>query len=160
MIHLLFVCTGNTCRSPMAAFFAKNEIHERGLDWTADSAGAYAPSGQPMAHYAADALTRRHIPLQAHSSKSLTEELVNQADAILVMTKHHQADVEARFPAAKGKVALLGRFEQENSPSKGAECDIVDPFGGFDTEYEACAEQLQKAVSNLISHLASNGTLE
>lgn len=156
-VHLLFICTGNTCRSPMAAFFARHEIHQRGLNWSVESAGLYAAPGQPMSAFAADALTRRQIPLQDHASQPVTEELVQWADVILVMTASHAQDLERRFPAAKGKTALLGRFLADDPSNEQVECDIVDPFGGSDREYEDCARDLQNAVSRLIDYLEAKG---
>jgi protein-tyrosine-phosphatase len=140
----------------MAAFFAKNEVAERGLDWTVDSAGLYAAPGMPMSPLAVDALTRRHVPIAEHSSKPITEEMVEQADAIFVMTASHARSLLERFPKAEGKVHMLGRFLADSSTAEGAECDIVDPFGGSDEEYEACARDLQNAVKRLMDHFMTN----
>ncbi|GMA50917.1 protein-tyrosine-phosphatase [Alicyclobacillus contaminans] len=159
-MHLLFVCTGNTCRSPMAAFLAQREVSERGLDWVIQSAGLYAMPGQPLSSLAADALTRRGVPLQAHQAQPVTAELVAWADAILVMTAAHEWDLLRRFPEAAGKTARLGRFLADAPPAAAVICDIVDPFGGADAEYEACADDLSKAVRGLIEHLATKGSLE
>ncbi|MCL6515839.1 low molecular weight protein arginine phosphatase [Alicyclobacillus sp.] len=166
-MHLLFVCTGNTCRSPMAAFFARAQIQERQLPWTVESAGLHAAGGMPMTPAAADALTRRRVPLAPHQSQPLTDDLVARADIILVMTRGQLEDLVARFPQAKGKVHLLGSFAggtakeaAEALPDSTADrapstrgCDIVDPFGGSDEHYEACADQIARSVEGLVNHL-------
>ncbi|WP_029422271.1 low molecular weight protein arginine phosphatase [Alicyclobacillus macrosporangiidus] len=161
-MHLLFVCTGNTCRSPMAAFFAQAEIQRRSLPWTVESAGLYAAEGMPMTPAAADALTRRHIPLAPHRSQPVRPDLVEKADVILVMTQSQAKDLESRFPEAKDKIRLLGGFAAFAEPAEEASqsdaaspsgCDIVDPFGGLDEHYEACAQQIERSVRGLVNHL-------
>ncbi|GGJ02399.1 hypothetical protein GCM10010885_09620 [Alicyclobacillus cellulosilyticus] len=152
-MHLLFVCTGNTCRSPMAAMLTMAKLQERGLGWTAESAGLYAAEGQPMTPLAQDALTRRHVPLKPHASRPLTRELAERADLILTMTASHAREAQARFPDLAGKIHALGAFVA--GAEEAAEVhDILDPFGGSAEVYEACAAQLERLVERLVDKLA------
>jgi protein-tyrosine-phosphatase len=152
LVHILFVCTGNTCRSPMAAYLARAKFHEEGLPHTADSAGTFAASGQPMTKYAVDAMIRRHIPVERHMSKPVTREFVNQADLILTMTENHARDLRAQFPDAVGKIIPLADFVAEN-PHQVSAYGIVDPYGGADHVYDACAAQLEDLIDKLARKL-------
>ncbi|MCL6454667.1 MAG: low molecular weight protein arginine phosphatase [Alicyclobacillus sp.] len=156
-MQLLFVCTGNTCRSPMAAAIANDIIQTRGLPWRAVSAGLFASAGEPMSAGAAQALTRRQIPLAPHRSQPISPELVAASDRILCMTEGHAAEVRRRFPEAADKVEVLGAYRVGNGiGSAGASpfgCDIVDPFGGTDEAYETAAAQIEAAVRALLDRL-------
>lgn len=150
---LLFVCTGNTCRSPMAAALAQTEIAERGLDWQVESAGIYASDGMAMSPLARQALTRRHIVLAPHKSKAIRPEMIAESDKILAMTRHHADDIIRQFPEAKGKVEVLGAYLEASGTHVFDGCDIVDPFGQSDDVYEAVAEQIHEAVRRMIDGL-------
>ncbi|WAH36872.1 low molecular weight protein arginine phosphatase [Alicyclobacillus dauci] len=148
-MHILFVCTGNTCRSPMASALARHHVAAHGLNWTVDSAGIYAVPGQPMAAYATDALIRRHVLVPNHQSQPVTPELIEQADLIFAMTRSHKADLLRKFAEAHGKVFTLAEFVEGES----AAADVTDPFGGSPEVYEACAEALDATIQKLISRL-------
>lgn len=152
-MHILFVCTGNTCRSPMAAFFARAEIHARNLPWTVESAGLYAAPGLPMSPAAADVLTHRRIPLQSHRSQPITPALVDKSDIILTMTHSHAVELRARYPHAADKIVEFGRYVHPELNAEEVQYDIVDPFGGSDEHYEACAVELEKGVRYLLDHM-------
>lgn len=148
-MYILFVCTGNTCRSPMAAALLRHRVAEQGLAWTVDSAGIYATVGQPMASHATDVLISRHVVVPNHESKPITDDLVAKADWILTMTHGHKSDVLAQFPEALGKTHTLMEF---TSGMESAD-DISDPFGAAATVYESCAGALDDAMENLIKRL-------
>lgn len=154
-MHLLFVCSGNTCRSPMAKYVTKSRLTERGLPWTVDSAGLYASLGNPMTPQATNALIRNHIVIDTHASKSVTDNLIAQADIILVMTSAHREDLLTRYPEAAGKVRQLSEFSRGASPAEGR-VDIVDPFGGSDETYEMCCAQLTAWIDALLDALEAS----
>lgn len=125
---ILFVCTGNTCRSPLAAALAKRW----GAD--ADSAGLMAAEGRPASPGAIRAAARHGADLSGHWSQPVSDALMDGADAVYAMTQAHAEALARRFPHAAGKIHVL-------SPQ------IPDPFGGGDAEYEQCAQALLKALA-------------
>ena len=139
--RILFVCSGNTCRSPMAEAVCKDLIKKRNLDIEARSAGIMAPVGCPMSENAARALEHAGITGFTHEAEELTPEAVDWADSIYVMTKAHQDAVLESFPDLEDKIHLL-RSDMG---------DIVDPFGGDLSIYEEVLEQITHEVSELLS---------
>jgi protein-tyrosine phosphatase len=114
--RVLFVCTGNVCRSPMAAA----AIRKRLSHLTSESAGVAALVGEPADPLAVEVMADRGIDLSAHRARQLTPELASAFELILVMEGRQQAIVEQIFPPARGRVHPLGRF---------GSFDVPDPYG-------------------------------
>ncbi|WP_230087761.1 low molecular weight protein arginine phosphatase [Alicyclobacillus mali (ex Roth et al. 2021)] len=150
-MHILFVCTGNTCRSPMAAAFLRTLAEEGALDWKVDSAGLMAMEGAPMTEHAAQALARRQIAGGGHAAKRLTREMLREADLILTMSRSHRQALVDVFPELAGKVHTLYAFAHEVPEDQSQ--DVVDPFGGGEEAYEACAEHLADLVQRAFARL-------
>ena len=129
----LFVCGGNTCRSPMAAAIARAEAANRGLEIL--SAGATAVPGAPMTAHAEVALRSLGVPAGRHRATPLTRDLAERAEAIYCMTQGQRQAVLALLPVAAAKTACLD-----------PEGDIPDPIGQPLAAYLACARRLQVLV--------------
>ncbi len=142
--RILFVCTGNTCRSPMAAALFNDMAArmERTGELFAASAGLFAADGEPMTPAASRALLQAGIPstpqndYMAHSARTVCAEHVAESDVVVGLTRSHAMQLMLRFPESAAKITCLP-------------VDITDPFGGSDEVYEQCLSALQAAVREM-----------
>lgn len=142
--RLLFVCAGNTCRSPMARFLAERLARREKLPWTAASAGVSAAAGAPLTPGAARALAGRGIAGVRHAARPLTEAEIGAADAVYTLTRDLRDAVVGRFPGAAAKTAVL------RAAAGFPDADVADPLGGSDADYERCAARIEEALVRLI----------
>lgn len=140
---VLFVCSGNTCRSPMAAAIARHLIESAGKSAKAGgrgvrvlSAGTFAGPGQPATREAVRALGKMGIDLGPHRSTPLTKEMLRDADAIYAMTASHLDSVLRLDPSSRDRVYLL---DEEGA-------DIPDPIGGPQNLYDDTAGWMKRAI--------------
>ncbi|KYO65405.1 low molecular weight protein arginine phosphatase [Thermovenabulum gondwanense] len=147
MLKVLFVCTGNTCRSSMAAALFKKLAQEKGKDIEIDSCGIAAVDGMPASSEAIQVLKERGIDLSGHRAKKLRENLLN-SDLILTMTKSQRDYILNNFPKLKGRVFVLTEFINEGEFE-----DIEDPYGmGIET-YKKVADELWNNLQKLIERI-------
>ena len=104
--HVLFICTGNTCRSPMAEGLFRLATAGRG-DFTVSSAGVAASTGAPASHETRHLLKRRGAELKGFRSRQVSDAILTAATHVFVMTSGHLAALEARFPRHADKYFLL-----------------------------------------------------
>ena len=146
--NLLYVCTGNTCRSPLARVIAEHLLRERG--WThvkVDSAGTAAIEGARASDGAIAVAREAGMNLESHKSKSLVPDLLEWADLVLVMTPAH-FEMVTHFEMAD-KVALATDFIE----GVGSGQAVRDPFGGDVEVYRETATQLRYAAESLLARL-------
>lgn len=158
-IRVLFVCTGNTCRSPLAEALFKHLARESNLSVEVKSAGVSATQGiKPAAHTVA-VLNQRQVPCDGES-QPVSTQLIQWADLILTMTEGHKQRVWVEFPEARERVFTLKEFvnDAENKETLQDEIgyDISDPFGGSLSVYEACAAEIEEALHRLVAKLQSS----
>jgi protein-tyrosine phosphatase len=149
-MKILFVCTGNTCRSPMSAAIARRVAQERGLtDLGLESAGTSAWDGQPASDGAILIGLERQLDLSDHRSRTITPALVDAQDLILTMGPHHRDQVEAMGGA--GKTFLLSSYASHGAD----ETPISDPFGGDLQTYRTTADELEAAIRKVIDRVSA-----
>src|SRR6476646_5072325 len=140
MKTVLFVCTGNVCRSPMAEGLFRHVVQGRG-QYRVISAGLGAMEGQPPSPYAVQAVKELGIDISAQRSRMLTSQMVDEADLILGMTHSHLDTVMMLYPHAAEKVFLLREFDDALAIF---EKDISDPIGGSFDVYLECRDQIEQ----------------
>lgn len=123
MTQILFVCTANRYRSPIAAACFRDQLHKRneGLEWSVLSAGTWTTDGLPALPEAIQRAKRVGLDLQPHRSRVVTEELLKSADLVLVMENGQKEALQVEFPAQREKIWLL------SEAATGLPYDIPDP---------------------------------
>lgn len=149
MNRILVVCTGNTCRSPLAAALLAGAFESAGHDdVTVESAGTGAWEGAPASEGAYLVGLEHGIDLSAHRARVLTKELVAAADLILAMGRPHLARV--RELGGAGRAHLLGEY----AGLMGAGAEVGDPYGGDLADYRATLRALATMVPAIVARAA------
>lgn len=148
-MHLLFVCTGNTCRSPLAEGIARHLITQRGLtDITVGSAGTSAWPGASASDGALLVALEHGVELGNHRARTLSPEIVAGADVILTMGPHHLDRVEALGGA--GRAWMLTAYTgREARP-------VTDPFGGDLDVYRSTYEELEQEIGEILDKVTTD----
>jgi protein-tyrosine-phosphatase len=146
---VLFVCTGNTCRSPMAAAWFRHLCEQRKLTFVqVRSAGTDAGSGVPMSGEARTVLTAEDVPPGPHQSRALSAQLLRESDVVIAMTEAHRRQVLTLLHEARDKTQTLLNI-------LGQPGDIPDPIGGSIADYAHCLDVMKPALAALADRLAT-----
>ena len=142
MVRVLMVCTGNTCRSPIAAALLQAKIREAGAESlvAVASAGLMAAAGEPMSAPAQAVLRQKGLSGQEHQAALLTRMDLASYDLILTMTTQHKRLLLSAPEAKEGRIYTLREYAGENG-------DISDPYGGEEKVYAACALELERLLT-------------
>ena len=152
MKTILFICTGNVCRSPMAEALFRRATDGRG-DFRVLSAGLGAMNGQPPTAHSVAAMRDLGLDISGQRSRSLTADLVSQADYIFGMTHGHVDTLGLLYPGAAERVFLLREFDDSLEEY---EKDIGDPIGSAYDVYVNCRRQIEQGIASLLKYMEQN----
>ena len=148
--NILFVCTGNTCRSPLAEGFLKKLLEEHSFGGVEiGSAGLAALPGSPASSHAVKVALESSVSLDEHKARLVNGELITEADLIIVMEPGHGRQLLDRYPLASDKIYLLRHFARYGSRERG----ITDPYGINLDAYRFCFEDIKECVESLLEWL-------
>ncbi|MBM4235650.1 MAG: low molecular weight protein arginine phosphatase [Firmicutes bacterium] len=150
LLKILLVCTGNTCRSPLAEALLKHELNDKelGYELQVSSAGLAVYAGERISEKVVMLLHEEQIEHDAQRNAiQLDQALIQDADLILTMTADQLQQVMLRFPESSSRVYLLTGYSGL-SPA-----DIKDPYGGSPEKYRQTMEEIRLALKNLITKL-------
>jgi len=137
MLSILFVCSANQCRSPMAQVLFEAFLAEKGVreEWRVESAGVWAYDGSPATANAQKAMAERDLDLSRHLSQPTSSTLLKQFDLTLVMEQEHKKVLQDQNPQLADRIYLMREIA-------GQEGDFADPVGGSLERYRAAADEL------------------
>jgi protein-tyrosine-phosphatase len=148
MQNLVFVCTGNTCRSNVAEVLAVQAALQLGLtQWRFSSAGLMAFPGSPASVNSLRAMQELGLDLSGHRATLLDPCLIEGADLILTMTHSHKAQINAIYPSVDSKVYTLLEYAYGHADQ------VEDPFGGDIETYRRTSAQIKQAVYKVVEKL-------
>ncbi len=139
MPSVLFVCTANVCRSPMAMAIFRNLVQGDQEDWQVDSAGTLAVEGVPVTTKAQVVLQNKGLDVSEHLSQTISQELIDRYDLILTMEKNHKEALTIEFPQKAERIFML-------SEMIGLVYDVPDPIGRSLTEFQNTYDEIEQTL--------------
>ena len=151
---ILFVCTGNSCRSPMAEYLLRMRLGPNAAKWEISSAGTNTFPGMRASQEAVTALSELGVDLRPHRTHLLTYADLADTELVVVMTQWHKDDLLRRFPTMKDKVFLIHSFGSANR-----DADVSDPIGATLAVYRRVRDEIDAALADLILYLHQKETI-
>ena len=151
-MNIIFVCTGNTCRSAMAQYLFMDMLNKSNReDVQVYSCGIYVDSGEMATYNAIEAMKEYNIDMQNHRATSINEIDIEKMDLILCATVSHKQMVLNMYPDLSGKVYTIKEYS--NIGKEGQDMDIFDPWGCDEETYVKCAHELKECLDKILQKI-------
>jgi protein-tyrosine-phosphatase len=152
ILRVLLVCSGNTCRSPMAAALLHHLWGLSSPPWRlqVNSAGISTFAGSAASEHAVQAMNRRGLDIKPHRSQSISEPILRDSDLILTMTEQQKRSIRSVWPGVSDRLFSVGEYA-------GIQGDIPDPYGGPAFTYEQTASVLERLLQAVVRRIQAEG---
>jgi len=137
---VLFVCTANICRSPIASALLLAKLGREGEEWKVGSAGTWALVGESAVQKVVEVLSERGLDISSHRAQMVERDLISQYNLVLTMEQGHKEALQVEFPELSARIFML-------SEMLGLKYDIKDPIGGPLYEFEETAKEIERILS-------------
>jgi len=155
--NVLFICTGNLCRSVIAEGILKKKLADRRIeDVFVHSAGVYALSGEPAAELAIKVAAQRDVDISGHVARQVTETMIEDADLVVAMESLHLDTCYAIFKDEQRKYRLLSQFDLKER----SEEDVRDPYGRSFDVFMVIYEEIERCINGLLDYVTEQWELK
>lgn len=154
-MKIMFVCTGNTCRSAMADGLAKKIIKEKNLNIQVYSAGTFAMTGEHASYNSVAIMKEYDVDIALHEATNIEESNIQNMDLILCATKNHKSELISRYNNLKEKIYTMKEYaELDNNQT---DMDIKDPWGYNINTFRICAAEISLCIDKIIEKISTKG---
>lgn len=153
-MKIMFVCTGNTCRSAMADGLAKKVVKEKQLDIEIYSAGIFAIKGEHASYNSVAIMKEYDVDIVTHTATPIEESNIEEMDLVLCATKKHKMQLVSKYPELAGRTYTIKEYAGDDKDS--ADTDIQDPWGYDLNMYRICAAEISYCVDKILKKCIGN----
>lgn len=149
-MKIMFICTGNICRSAMAEGIMKQIVKENKIEAEIYSCGIYAQKGESAAYFAIEAVKEYGVDISSHKATNIRESNIEQMDLILCATLSHKESILYYYPSLQGKVYTIKEYAKVRGEK---DLDIQDPWGYDEKVYKSCALEIKECLQEIARRL-------